>query len=164
MDASLRPSAVCVCGSDLWPYRGVEHVDGPRPMGHEYVGVVEELTGGLGAHGLIGAVGIQEAMMQAIRATRLGGHVGYVGITHDVRLPGEELFFSQVHLHGGHAPVRRFLPQLIELIFNREIDPGKVFDLTLPLEQAAEITEDEWDRLVAVNCAECSSACDTRSR
>jgi threonine dehydrogenase-like Zn-dependent dehydrogenase len=77
-------------------------------------------------------------MMQAIRATRPGGHVGYVGVTHDVQLPGMELFFSHVHLHGGPAPVRRFLPDLIELIGNQQIDPGKVFDLTLPLDQAAE--------------------------
>jgi threonine dehydrogenase-like Zn-dependent dehydrogenase len=52
--------------------------------------------------------------------------------------PGEELFFSGVHLHGGPAPVRRFLPELIDLICSRTIDPGKVFDLALPLEQAAE--------------------------
>jgi threonine dehydrogenase-like Zn-dependent dehydrogenase len=50
----------------------------------------------------------------------------------------EGLFWSLVHLHGGPAPVRRFLPELIELIWNRRIDPGKVFDLSLPLEQAAE--------------------------
>jgi threonine dehydrogenase-like Zn-dependent dehydrogenase len=297
-DAVLKVAAACVCGSDLWPYRGVEDVDGPSPMGHEYVGVVEqvgdevrtvqvgdfvvgsffasdntceicragyqthcvqrqpgaatgaqseyvrvpladgtlvatpgqpdpelipsllaasdvlgtgwfgavaaeagpgktvavvgdgavgllavlaarqlgaeriiamsrhadrqalarefgatdvveergdegvarikELTGGLGAHSTVEAVGTQESMMQAIRATRAGGHVGYVGVAHDVALPGEELFFSGVHLHGGPAPVRRFLPELIQLIWDREIDPGKVFDLTLPLEQAAE--------------------------
>ena len=99
---------------------------------------IKELTGGLGAHSTIEAVGTQESMMQAIRATRAGGHVGYVGVSHDVALPGEELFFSGVHLHGGPAPVRRFLPELIQLIWDRTIDPGKVFDLTLPLEQAAE--------------------------
>jgi threonine dehydrogenase-like Zn-dependent dehydrogenase len=99
---------------------------------------VKELTSGLGAHSVIEAVGTQESMMQAIRATRPGGHVGYVGVTHDVQLPGDELFFSHVHLHGGPAPVRRFLPQLIDLIWNREIDPGKVFDLTLPLDEVAE--------------------------
>ncbi|MGY1640171.1 zinc-dependent alcohol dehydrogenase family protein [Geodermatophilus sp. SYSU D00703] len=297
-DAVIRLAAACVCGSDLWPYRGIEAVDGPSPMGHEYVGVVEEvgsdvrdvepgqfvvgsffasdntceicragyqthcvnrqpgaatgaqseyaripladgtlvatpgtpdddlipsllaasdvlgtgwfaavaaeagpgktvavvgdgavgllgvlaakqlgaerivvfsrhasrqelarefgatdvvpergdegvariqeLTGGLGAHSVIEAVGTQESMMQAIRATRPGGHVGYVGVSHDVSLPGAELFFSGVHLHGGPAPVRRFLPELVDLIWNREIDPGKVFDLELPLEQAAE--------------------------
>jgi len=297
-DAVIRLTAACICGSDLWPYRGIEAVDGPTPMGHEYVGVVEEvgsevttvrpgqfvvgsffasdntceicragyqsrcvnaeimgaigtqaeyarvpladgtlvatpdlpsddlvpgllaasdvlgtgwfaavaaeagpgktvavvgdgavgllgvlaaeqlgaerivafsrhadrqalarefgatdvlttrgdegvaelreLTGGLGAHSVIEAVGTQESMLQAIRATRPGGHVGYVGVAHDVSLPGDELFFSGVHLHGGPAPVRRFLPELIDLITSRAIDPGRVFDLTLPLEQAAE--------------------------
>ncbi len=102
------------------------------------VAAIKELTNGLGAHSVVEAVGTQESMMQAIRATRPGGHVGYVGVTHDVALPGEELFFSGVHLHGGPAPVRRFLPELIDLIWNRKIDPGKVFDLTLPLDQVAE--------------------------
>ena len=297
-DAIIRLSATCVCGSDLWPYRGIEKLDGPAPMGHEYVGIVEEvgsdvttikpgqfvigsffasdntceicqagyqsrcvhaelmgaigtqaeyaripladgtlvatpdqpaddlvpsflaasdvlgtgwfaavaaeagpgktvavvgdgavgllgvlaatqlgaerviamsrheprqklarefgatdlvtergddgvakikgLTDGLGAHSVIEAVGTQESMMQAIRSTRPGGHVGYVGVSHGVALPGDELFFSATHLHGGPAPVRRFLPELIGLIWNRTIDPGKVFDLTLPLHQAAE--------------------------
>jgi threonine dehydrogenase-like Zn-dependent dehydrogenase len=106
--------------------------------GDEGVAEIKELTNGLGAHSVIEAVGTQEAMMQAIRATRPGGHVGYVGVSHDVQLPGDELFFSEVHLHGGPAPVRRFLPDLIQLICNRTIDPGRVFDLTLPLDQAAE--------------------------
>jgi len=297
-DAILRVTAACVCGSDLWPYRGIEKSDGPVPMGHEYVGIVEEvgdqvtsirpgqfvvgsffasdntceicrngyqsscvnrqpgaatgaqaeylrvpladgtlvatpgipdavlipsllaasdvlgtgwfgavaaeagpgktvavvgdgavgllgvlaakqlgaeriiamsrheprqklalefgatdivaergddgvarikeLTDGLGAHSVIEAVGTQESMMQAIRATRPGGHVGYVGVSHDVALPGQEMFFSHVHLHGGPAPVRRFLPDFIDLIWTRQIEPGKVFDLELPLEDAAE--------------------------
>jgi threonine dehydrogenase-like Zn-dependent dehydrogenase len=106
--------------------------------GDEGVAAVKELTDGLGAHSVIEAVGSQESMMQAIQATRAGGHVGYVGVSHDVSLPGEALFFSGVHLHGGPAPVRRFLPELIELIWNRAIEPGKVFDLELPLDQAAE--------------------------
>ncbi|GIE97449.1 zinc-dependent alcohol dehydrogenase family protein [Paractinoplanes rishiriensis] len=295
-DAVVRLSAACVCGSDLWPYRGIEKLDGPRPMGHEYVGVVEEvgrdvatvrpgqfvvgsffasdntceicrtgyqsscvhregvggaqaqfmrvpladgtlvatpeqppddlipsllaasdvlgtgwfaavaaqagpgktvavvgdgavgllgvlaarqlgaeriiamsrhesrqklaldfgatdivtergdegverikeLTGGLGAHSVLEAVGTQESMMQAIKSTRPGGHVGYVGVTHDVQLPGLDLFFSHVHLHGGPAPVRQYLPELIDLIWQRQIDPGKVFDLRLPLDEAPE--------------------------
>ncbi len=106
--------------------------------GDEGVARIKELTDGLGAHSVIEAVGTQESMMQAIRSTRPGGHVGYVGVSHDVELPGLELFFSGVHLHGGPAPVRRFLPELIDLIWNRTIDPGKVFDLTLPLDDAAE--------------------------
>src|SRR3954471_6577143 len=88
--------------------------------GEEGVARIKELTNGIGAHSVIEAVGTQESMMQAIRATRPGGHVGYVGVSHDVSLPGDELFFSAVHLHGGPAPVRRFLPELIDLIGKRE--------------------------------------------
>ncbi|MDT0321930.1 zinc-dependent alcohol dehydrogenase family protein [Streptomyces millisiae] len=106
--------------------------------GAEGVARIKELTGGLGAHSVVEAVGTQESMMQAIHATRPGGHVGYVGVAHGVELPGEELFYSHVHLHGGPAPVRRFLPELLDLIWNRRIDPGKVFDLALPLDQAAD--------------------------
>jgi threonine dehydrogenase-like Zn-dependent dehydrogenase len=76
-------------------------------------------------------------MLQAIRSTRPSGHVGYVGVFHDVALPVAELFFSGITLHGGPAPVRRFLPEFIDLIWNRQIDPGKVFDLELPLDEAA---------------------------
>ena len=106
--------------------------------GDDGVERVKDLTDGLGAHSAIEAVGTQESMMQAIRATRPGGHVGFVGVTHDVALPGEEMFYSHVHLHGGPAPVRRFLPEHIKLISDKTIEPGKVFDLTIPLEKAAE--------------------------
>jgi threonine dehydrogenase-like Zn-dependent dehydrogenase len=106
--------------------------------GDEGVARIKELTGGLGAHSTVEAVGTQESMMQSIRATRPGGHMGYVGVAHGVELPGEELFFAEIHLLGGPAPVRRFLPELIDLIWNRKINPGKVFDLQLPLEEVAE--------------------------
>lgn len=95
-----------------------------------------ELTGGLGAHSVIEAVGTQESFTQAVGATRGGGHLRYVGVNHDVTIPGIELFFAGIHTLGGPAPVRRFLPDLIQLIWARKIDPGKVFDLTLPLDQA----------------------------
>jgi len=99
---------------------------------------IKELTGGLGAHSVIEAVGTQEAMEQAIRSTRPGGHIGFVGVSHGVSIEGQGLFYSEVHLHGGPAPVRRFLPELIQLIWDGVIDPGVIFDLTLPLEDAAE--------------------------
>jgi threonine dehydrogenase-like Zn-dependent dehydrogenase len=298
-DAVIRLSAACICGSDLWPYRGVEALDGPRPMGHEYCGIVEEvgsavttikpgqfvvgsffasdntceicrsgyqpscpnkevfgptgasqaermrvpladgtlvatpevpaddlvphflatsdvlgtgwfaavaaaagpgktvavvgdgavgllgvlaakelgaeriiamsrhqdrqklalefgatdivtergddgvaaikdLTDGLGAHSVIEAVGTQESMMQGIRSTRAGGHLGFVGVAHEVALNGMDLFFSHVHLHGGPAPVRSYLPDLMNRVSNRQIEPGKVFDLELPLDEAAD--------------------------
>ncbi|MGP4115265.1 zinc-dependent alcohol dehydrogenase family protein [Streptomyces sp. 4N509B] len=305
-DAVIRVSAACVCGSDLWPYRGVEAVEGPTPMGHEYVGVVEEvgaevrtvrpgqfvvgsfwasdntcelcragyqsacvhrvlmgtlgaqaerlrvpladgtlvatpdtppedlvpsllaasdvlgtgwfgavaaqagpgrtvvvvgdgavglsavlaarqlgaerivamsrheprqrlarefgatdivtergedgvarireLTDGLGAHSTVEAVGTEQSLTQAIRATRPGGHVGFVGVAHGVALPAEELFYSLVHLHGGPAPVRQYLPHLIDLVWRRAIDPGRVFDLDLPLDEAAEAYRAMHDR------------------
>jgi threonine dehydrogenase-like Zn-dependent dehydrogenase len=105
--------------------------------GDEGVAQVKDLTGGLGAHSVVEAVGTEESMMQAIRSTRPGGSVGYVGVLHG-EIPANDLFFSHVRLHGGPAPVRRFLPELIDLIWKREIDPGRVFDLELPLDDAAE--------------------------
>ena len=106
--------------------------------GDEGVARIKDLTDGLGAHSVIEAVGTQEAMTQAIRSTRPGGHVGFVGVSHGVQLPGRDLFYAEVHLLGGPAPVRRFLPEMIELVWNGKINPGKVFDLTLPLDQVAE--------------------------
>jgi threonine dehydrogenase-like Zn-dependent dehydrogenase len=105
--------------------------------GDDGAAVIKELTSGLGAHSVIEAVGTTESMMQAIGACRPGGHIGYVGVTHG-DLPGPPMFFSHAHLHGGPAPVRQFLPELMRLISDRTIDPGKVFDLTLPLADAAE--------------------------
>jgi len=77
-------------------------------------------------------------MMQAIRSTRPGGQAGDVGVPHGVALDGTEFFFAHVRLHGGPAPVRRYLPALIDLVLNGKINPGKVFDLMLPLDQVAE--------------------------
>jgi threonine dehydrogenase-like Zn-dependent dehydrogenase len=106
--------------------------------GNEGVARIMELTNGIGADSVLECVGTQQSMMQAIHATRPGGHVGYVGVPHGVELNGEELFFEHVHLHGGPAPVRKYLPKLIDLVLNGKINPGKVFDLTLPLDQVAE--------------------------
>ncbi len=99
---------------------------------------IKALTDGIGADSVLECVGTGESMSQAIRATRPGGSIGYVGVPHGVALKGEELFSTHVHLHGGPAPVRRFLPELIDLVWTRKIDPGRVFDLTLPLAEVAE--------------------------
>ncbi|MFI6309725.1 zinc-dependent alcohol dehydrogenase family protein [Nocardia fusca] len=106
--------------------------------GEAGVARIKELTGGLGAHSVVEAVGTQESTMQAIGATRPGGHMGFVGVNYDVNIGGIDLFFAGIHTEGGPAPVRRFLPELIQQVWDRTIDPGKVFDLTLPLDQAAE--------------------------
>ena len=106
--------------------------------GDEGVARIKELTEGnrrrFGA-GVRRHAGVDDAG-DPLRAP--GGFVSYVGVPHGVELDGDELFFSHVHLHGGPAPVRRYLPQLIDLVLNGKINPGKVFDLTLPLDQVAE--------------------------
>jgi threonine dehydrogenase-like Zn-dependent dehydrogenase len=106
--------------------------------GEEGIGRLKELTNGIGADSVLECVGTSESMTQAISITRPGGSVGYVGVPHGVEFQGTELFYTQVHLHGGPAPVRRYLPDLIKLVFEGKIDPGRVFDLTLPLAQVAE--------------------------
>jgi threonine dehydrogenase-like Zn-dependent dehydrogenase len=99
---------------------------------------VKTLTDGVGADSVLECVGMKESMMQAIQCARPGAMVGYVGVPHGVELDGQWLFFSQRGLLGGPAPVRRFLPHLIDLVLTRKINPGKVFDLTLPLADVAE--------------------------
>jgi threonine dehydrogenase-like Zn-dependent dehydrogenase len=106
--------------------------------GDDGVARIKDLTGGIGADSVRECVGTQETMLQAIRSTRPGGSVGYVGAPYGGQLDQAGLFFSHVRLHGGPAPVRRFLPELIGLVCNGTINPGRVFDLTLPLDQVAE--------------------------
>ena len=106
--------------------------------GDDGVAHIKELTNGVGADSVLECVGTQQSMMQAVRSTRPGGSIGYVGVPHGVQLDEEQVFFMLVRRHGGPAPVRRYLPNLINLVWNRKINPGKVFDLTLPLDQVAE--------------------------
>jgi threonine dehydrogenase-like Zn-dependent dehydrogenase len=106
--------------------------------GAEGAARIKDLTNGIGADAVLECVGTQESIQQAIQSARKGGYVSYVGVPHGVELNGEKLFRSHVHLHGGLAPVRRFLPELIKLVWNGKISPGKVFDLILPLDQVAE--------------------------
>jgi threonine dehydrogenase-like Zn-dependent dehydrogenase len=113
--------------TDIVPERGEKGVER-----------IKELTGGIGADSVVECVGTKEAMGQAIQITRAGGYLGFVGVPHGVQLDLQGLFHAHIHIHGGSAPVRRFLPDLIDLSWKRKIHPGKVFDLTLPLDQVAE--------------------------
>ncbi|MGW6055418.1 zinc-dependent alcohol dehydrogenase family protein [Streptomyces sp. NPDC055189] len=106
--------------------------------GDEGIERIKELTGGIGADSVLECVGTAQAMQQALHSARPGGNVGFVGVPHEVAVDGQELFFSHVGLRGGPAPVRRYLPDLIELVQRGRIDPGRVFDLALPLAQVAE--------------------------
>jgi threonine dehydrogenase-like Zn-dependent dehydrogenase len=106
--------------------------------GDEGIEQIKALTKGIGADSVLECVGTSESMQQAIRSVRPGGYVSYVGIPHDVSLDGQQLFFTHCHLHGGPAPVRRYLPRLIKLVCDEVIQPGKIFDLVLPLAQVAD--------------------------
>jgi threonine dehydrogenase-like Zn-dependent dehydrogenase len=106
--------------------------------GEEGVAKIKQLTGGVGAESVLECVGTQESMMQAINCARPGGSIGFVGVPHGVQLDGQFMFFQQKSLLGGPAPVRRYLPYLMELVLKREINPGKVFDLEVPLTDVAE--------------------------
>ncbi len=106
--------------------------------GDDGVATIKRLTGNVGADSVLECVGTNESMFQAINAARPGGSIGFVGVPHGVELKGEFLFFAQKNLLGGPAPVRRFLPHLIDLVLTRQINPGKVFDQVLPIEDVAE--------------------------
>jgi len=106
--------------------------------GDDGIAKIKDLTDGVGADAVLECVGTGESMLQALRSTRPGGMVGYVGVPHGVELPVKEMFFNLVGLRGGPAPVRRFLPDLMDRVWERRIDPGQVFDLELPLEQVAD--------------------------
>jgi threonine dehydrogenase-like Zn-dependent dehydrogenase len=102
------------------------------------VEAVLELTGGVGADAVLECVGTDDSVVQALRCARPGGMVGWVGVPHVTDLPQEHMFWRNVGLRGGPAPVRAYLPDLLATVLDGEIDPGRVFDLTLPLDEVAE--------------------------
>jgi hypothetical protein len=105
--------------------------------GPDGVARVEELLGGIGADAVLECVGTKESMDQAIAAARPGGRVGYVGVpAGGAELPIGTLFGRNVSVGGGVAPVRAYLEELLADTLSGAIDPGRVFDLVLPLEKA----------------------------
>ena len=106
--------------------------------GEEGIARIKDLTRGVGANSVLECVGTMESFDQALAVSRPGGTIGYVGVPHGVSFEGQKLFFGQKRMLGGPAPVRRFLPDLIDRVLNGKIQPGKVFDLQLPLAEVAE--------------------------
>ncbi len=106
--------------------------------GEDGIAKIKELTRNVGADAVLECVGTDQSMRQAIYAARPGGMIGYVGVPHGVTFDGAQLFFAQRGLMGGPAPVRRFLPDLMDRVMSRKINPGKVFDLEIPLADVAE--------------------------
>lgn len=99
---------------------------------------IKQLTNNIGADAVLECVGTKESFAQAIQCARPGAMIGYVGVPHGVSFDGQQLFFSQTGMMGGPAPVRRFLPHLMDLVLTRKINPGKVFDMQIPLADVAE--------------------------
>jgi threonine dehydrogenase-like Zn-dependent dehydrogenase len=106
--------------------------------GEDGIARIKDLTNRIGADAVLECVGTQQSMDQALQVARPGSMIGYVGVPHGVQFDGQNLFYKQVGMLGGPAPVRRFLPHLMDLVLSRKINPGKVFDLTLPLAEVAE--------------------------
>lgn len=115
---------------------GATHVIAER--GDEAVAAVMDLTGGIGADAVLECVGTHQSMDTAFHVARAGATVGFVGVPHGVELPLRRMFVRNIGLAGGIAPVRRYLPDLMQRVLDGRIDPGLVFDLELPLEEVAE--------------------------
>ena len=115
---------------------GATHVVAER--GREGAERVKDLTDGVGADAVLECVGTNDSMLQAFGSARAGSTVGFVGVPHGVDLPIRKMFSKNVGLAGGVAPVRTYLPELLELVMSGTVDPGLVFDARMPLEQVAE--------------------------
>ena len=115
---------------------GATHVVAERGDAGEEA--IREITGGVGADAVLECVGTDQAIKTAFAIARPGSTVGFVGVPHGVELPVRRMFQRNVGLAGGLAPVRAYLPELLKLVLDGTIDPGQVFDTTLPLDEVAE--------------------------
>lgn len=107
--------------------------------GAEGVELVQELLDGVGADAVLECVGTAESMAQSLATTRPGGFVGYVGVpAGGPELPIGTMFSRNLNVAGGVAPVRTYLPELLAEVLDGTIDPGRVFDLQVPLDDVAE--------------------------
>jgi threonine dehydrogenase-like Zn-dependent dehydrogenase len=105
--------------------------------GREGAQAIKELTQGVGADAVLECVGTDDAMKQAVAVARPGSTVGFVGSPHGVELPVRRMFVKNIGLAGGMAPVRRYLPELLDLVTTGAVEPGLVFDTVLPLDEVA---------------------------
>jgi threonine dehydrogenase-like Zn-dependent dehydrogenase len=115
---------------------GATHVVAER--GKEGAAAVLEITEGIGADAVLECVGTNDSMRGALRAARPGGRVGFVGVPHGVEIPIRAMFGRNVSVGGGVAPVRKYLPELLDLTLAGVIDPAPVFDMRLPLAEVAD--------------------------
>jgi threonine dehydrogenase-like Zn-dependent dehydrogenase len=110
-----------------------------RERGEAGVERVRELTGGLGTHSVLECVGTEQAMLTAINITRAGGAVGRVGVPQNVTIPASDTaFYNNITVSGGPAPVRAYIDELLPDIMEGRIEPGRVFDRVVRLEDVPE--------------------------
>jgi threonine dehydrogenase-like Zn-dependent dehydrogenase len=106
--------------------------------GDDATAAVMELTDGVGVDAALECVGTAQAMATALAVARPGSTVGYVGVPHGVEAPVNTMFFSNIGLRGGVAPVRTYIPELLDDVLEHRIDPGRVFDFETDLDGIAE--------------------------
>ncbi len=107
--------------------------------GDEGVARVRDVLGGIGADAVLECVGTKESMQQALDSTRPGGRVGFVGVPNGgAELPIRQMFSNNITVGGGVAPVRAYLDELLPEVLDGTLEPGRVFDLELPLDQVAD--------------------------
>ncbi|MBE3567910.1 MAG: zinc-dependent alcohol dehydrogenase family protein [Thermogemmatispora sp.] len=106
--------------------------------GEAAVQAIMQLTDGIGADAVLECVGTNEANQTAFASARPGAIVGRVGVPHEVEIPAEATFYRNVGMRGGPAPVRAYLPELLEAVLSGKINPGRVFDFTTDLDHTAE--------------------------
>jgi threonine dehydrogenase-like Zn-dependent dehydrogenase len=107
--------------------------------GEEAVERVRELTGGLGVHSVLECVGLEDSMLTALEIARPGSAVGRVGVPQDDTIPASQTaFFGNVTVAGGPAPVRAYIEELLPDVLEGRIEPGRVFDRTVPLDETPE--------------------------
>jgi threonine dehydrogenase-like Zn-dependent dehydrogenase len=104
--------------------------------GEEAVERVRELTGGFGAHSVLECVGYEESTVTALHIVRPGGAVGRVGLPQQESIPTTlTTFFDNVTIAGGPAPARAYIEQLLPDVLDGTIEPGRVFDRVVPLDE-----------------------------
>src|SRR6266511_4374157 len=107
--------------------------------GEEAVARVRKLTGGFGVHCVLERVGSDQAMLTAIGIARAGGAVGRVGVPHYGAIPASQpAFYSNLTVSGGPAPVRAYIEELLPDVLEGRIEPGRVFDRVIGLDEVPE--------------------------
>jgi threonine dehydrogenase-like Zn-dependent dehydrogenase len=122
-DTVAKVTLACICGSDLWDYNESEKVEVGRPRGHEFLGIIE-------------AVGTASSMAMALGVVRNYGTIGRVGAAQYETIPfGFGPLVNNITISGGIAPARAYIEELMPDILSAKINPGKVFDLTVGLDE-----------------------------